>query len=133
MMQTLLAAGTRLAELLRAENEALTALDMKAAAAIAPLKAQAAEAFAAAYAVATRTGSKAEGPQRAAIETLAERLRRLSEDNKRLLERGIALQARVIETIARAALPTAAPPTYGAAGYRAMPRMPSAMALSARV
>lgn len=132
MMQSLLTAGLRLAEALRAENEALSALDMARAAAIAPGKIKASDAFAAAFAAAKRQGDKAEGPEREVAEQLALRLKTLSEENRRLLERAIALQSRVIETIAGAALPAATPATYGAAGLRARPMQANALSFSAR-
>ena len=50
MMDTLILAGQRLAEALRAENEALAALDLARAASLANGKIAASDAFAAAYA-----------------------------------------------------------------------------------
>jgi hypothetical protein len=115
MMQSVMIAAQRLAEALRAENEALARLDLQEAATLAAPKRQAADAFAAAYDAARRTGSKAEGAERAAAEEVAGRLRDLSAENRRLLERAIDLQSRVIETIAGAARP-AATGTYGERG-----------------
>ena len=132
MMQALLTAGLRLAEALRAENEALSALDMTRAAAITPGKIQASDAFAAAFAASKRQGSRAEGPEREIAEQLATRLKTLGDENRRLLERAISLQSRVIETIAGAALPAATPATYGAAGLRLRTHAPTALTLSAR-
>ncbi|MBE9606185.1 hypothetical protein IAI18_15075 [Acetobacteraceae bacterium H6797] len=132
MMQALLTAGLRLAEALRAENEALSALDMARAAAVTPGKIQASDAFAAAFAASKRQGVKAEGPEKEIADQLAQRLAKLGEENRRLLERAISLQSRVIETIAGAALPASTPATYGAAGLRARAPHATALALSAR-
>jgi flagellar biosynthesis/type III secretory pathway chaperone len=115
MMQPLIVAAQRLSEALRAENEALARLDLNSAAALALPKQQASDAFAAAFDAANRTESKAVGPDRAKAEELAGRLRDLGAENRRLLERAIALQSRVIETIAGATRP-AGPGTYGERG-----------------
>ena len=132
MIQALLNAGQSLAEALREENEALAKLDLSRASTLATAKLQASDAFAAAYGAATRTGSTAQGDLRQAAETLALRLRSLTEENRRLLERAIGLQSRVIETIAGAALPASRPTTYGGMGYRAMPRQAPSLAFAAR-
>lgn len=131
MMQSLLIAGVRLAEALRAENEALVALDLPRAAGLAPAKQQATDAFAAAYAACAKTGARAEGPTRQATRDLTERLGALGLENRRLLERAISIQSRVIETIAGAALPR---PTagYGAAGRRTSPRATPSLAVATR-
>jgi len=115
MIEPLMLAAQRLVEALRAENEALARLDLAAAGELAVTKRQAADAFASAYDVAHRTGSRAEGADRARAEEVALRLRELTTENRRLLERAIALQSRVIEAIAGAARPPG-PGTYGARG-----------------
>ncbi|MBU8537649.1 hypothetical protein [Falsiroseomonas tokyonensis] len=115
MMQPLIVAAQRLTEALRAENEALARLDLTSAAALARPKQQASDAFAAAYDAASRTDSKAQGADRARVEELALRLRDLGAENRRLLERAIDLQSRVIETIAGATRPSG-PGTYGDRG-----------------
>ena len=115
MIDALMTAAQRLVEALRAENAALVRLDLAAAAELATAKRQAAEAFAAAYAAAQRSGSRAEGEARRRAEEIAVHLRDLTAENRRLLERAIALQSRVIETIAGALRP-AGPGTYGARG-----------------
>jgi hypothetical protein len=132
MMDAVIDAGTRLADALKAENEALAALDLGRAAAMASAKMQASEALAAATAAATRTGLKAMGEERGTTAALAERLQLLGSENRRLLEHAIALQSRVIETIASAALPRAAAPGYGAMGRTRMLRQPPPLAVSAR-
>jgi hypothetical protein len=115
MIEPLMLAGQRLVEALRAENEALAKLDLATAGDLAITKRQAADAFAAAFDAANRTGSRADGPDRARAEEIALRLGDLTAENRRLLERAIELQSRVIETIAGAAKPTG-PGTYGARG-----------------
>ena len=132
MMDTLLAAGDRLASALLAENEALARLDLPGAAGLSGAKMQATDAFAAAFAAASKVGARPEGAaQRDGARDMAARLETLGAENKRLLQRAIAVQSRVIETIAAAALPRAANPVYGAAGRRpAAPRQAPAMALA---
>jgi hypothetical protein len=134
MMDTLLAAGDRLADALRAENEALARLDLPGAAGLAGAKMRATDAFAAALTAASKTGARPESPaERQGAQRMTERLETLGAENKRLLQRAIAVQSRVIETIAGAALPRAADPVYGAAGRRpAAPRQAPAMALALR-
>ncbi len=134
MMDALIAAGLRLAEALRAENEALAALDLSRAASLTGAKIQASDAFAAACAAATKTGTRADGPVRQTATELAVRLQSLSAENRRLLERAIAIQSRVIETIAGAALPKQAPPGYGALARRPLGQRqpPAALALATR-
>ena len=119
MMDALILAGQRLAEALRAENEALAKLDLPRAATLASTKIAASDAFAAAYAAQAKHGVAPEGPVRQATEILTRRLEELGKENRRLLERAIALQAKVIETIAGAALPHAQPVTYTTGGRRA--------------
>ncbi|MDN3567387.1 hypothetical protein ACFQY5_29060 [Paeniroseomonas aquatica] len=133
MMDALLAAGQRLAEALRAENEALAALDLPGAARLATLKMQAADAFAAAFATARKTGARMDGPERQAAAELTDQLQSLGEENRRLLERAIAIQSQVIETIAGAALPRSGTGSYGAAGRPAAGRQPPALAMTTRI
>ena len=134
MMDTLLAAGGRLADALLAENEAQARLDMPGAAGLSGVKMRATDAFAASFAAASKVGARPEGDaQRDGAREMAARLEALGTENKRLLQRAIAVQSRVIETIAAAALPRAANPVYGAAGRRpASPRQAPAMALALR-
>jgi len=131
MIDTLILAGHRLAEALRAENEALAALDLPRAARLAGPKITASDAFAAAYAAQAKHGSAPEGPVRQAATLLAGRLDELGRENRRLLERAVALQSRVIETIAGAALPKAQVQGYAPVGRAAAAR-PPALAISAR-
>ena len=70
----------------------------------------------------------APAPQRAPPQRMARRLQALAMENKRLLERAIAVQGRVIGVIARAATAATAPAGYGPARGR----RPAAMAFVAR-
>ncbi len=131
MLEPLMLAAVRLADALRAENAALARLDLPAAAELATAKRQASDAFAAAFDAAHRTGLQATGPDRARAEEIAGHLRELTAENRRLLERAIALQSRVIETIAGAARPKG-PGTYGALG-RAQEGRPAPVSVLSRV
>jgi len=134
MMQRLIAAGLRLAEALRAENEALAALDLSRAAVLAATKIQAAEGFAAAHAACVKADARVAPSERDAAERLAAALATLAAENRAALERAIALQSRVIETIAGAAGAAARRGlAYGAGGQAAAPRQAPALALSARL
>jgi hypothetical protein len=117
MIEAVMHAAQRLLDALRAENEALARLDLAAAAELSRGKRQAADAFEAAYAAATKSGARAAGAERSHAEAVAIRLRDLTAENRRLLERAIDLQSRVIETIAGAARPQG-PGTYGARGHQ---------------
>ena len=133
MMDSLILAGHRLAEALRAENEALAKLDLSRAATLASSKIAASDAFAAAYAAQAKHGVAPDGPVRQAAAVLTRRLEELGQENRRLLERAVSLQSRVIETIAGAALPKAQPQGYGPGGGRPSGARAPALALSARV
>ena len=132
MMNSLIAAGLRLAEALRAENEALASLDLPKAAGLADHKIQASDAFAAAFQAAVKLGAKAQGPERQTTQELTTRLETLGAENRRLLERAISIQSRVIETIAGAAIPRSVPGGYGAYGQRTVPKQPPALAVARR-
>ena len=133
MMDTLILAGQRLAEALRAENEALARLDLPRAATLANSKIAASDAFAAAFAAQAKHGAAPDAPVRQAAAVLTRRLEELGRENRRLLERAVSLQSRVIETIAGAALPKAPVQGYAPAGSRGASVRPPALALSARV
>jgi hypothetical protein len=132
MMDAVIAAGERLAEALRAENEALAALDLTRAAALATRKLQATDAFAAATAAAAKHDARPEGAARATTERLAASLAALGAENRRLLEEAIAIQSRVIEAIAGAAAPRPPAPGYGATGRRRPGAEAQAMAVATR-
>ncbi len=130
MTPELINAVERLADTIARENAALGALDLAGAAGMLAEKTAAIAAFNAADDQARRTGPYMEaGRQRAETLKQAERLRTLAAENRRLLERAIAVQARVIGTIVAGAKPAAQ--RYGATGglHRGSP---GAMALSSR-
>jgi hypothetical protein len=105
------------------ENAALAALDLVSAGGFLAAKRAATEALA-------RAGEADPGtmPDLA----VAERLRDLAAENRRLLERAIAVQGRVIAVVARATPRSAVMPRYGANGGLARTGRPAAVALSAR-
>lgn len=133
LLAALLIAGQRLAEALRAENAALSALDLGRAATLAEAKIRATDAFAGAQTAAARAGARASGNVAGAIAALAADLGTLGEDNRRLLQRAVSIQSRVVEAIAGAAAPRASPgPRYGATGQRALVQQAAALALQLR-
>jgi len=116
MTDELLHAAASLADILARENTALATLDLAAAAALVTEKHLAADAFAAAHA----RLAAADTPRyvkRDALGATALRLRDLAADNRRLLDRALAIQARVLDIIAQA-VPRASSqaPRYGAEG-----------------
>ena len=114
-------AGAALAETLEAENLALTALNLPQVGAMVARKQRALDDLAAAAA-------RANTQSHHAADRVSRRLQALALENKRLLERAIAAQGRVIEVVARAAASAEAPTGYGPArGQR-----PAAFALSAK-
>lgn len=122
----LLAAAMALADILAAENEALAGMNIPAAIALVASKQTATDRLLAAR----EHGSL---PPTAEAIAAAERLRILAEDNRRLLERAMVAQKRVLACIA-AAVPAAMARQqgYGATGTTAAKRMPPPVALSAR-
>ena len=128
MTPALIDSAVQLADVLARENAALAALDLAQAASMVPEKTRAAAAFTAEQARLNDAATPA--AQSELARQVAARLKGLAEENRRLLERGIALQGRLIGCIARA-VPRAAAPRYRAngalAGDRARP-----VALSAR-
>jgi len=116
MTDDLLRTAQTLADILTAENAALAALDIGLATHLLVAKRQAADGFAAAHARLAATGPLPP-PARARLETVAVTLRGAAEENRRLLERAIAVQTSVMDVIARAA-PHAGTqaPRYGAQG-----------------
>lgn len=126
MTASLLTAATRLVQVLTAENAALLALDAPAAAALLEEKLAAARGLAEA---AARRPAARQTPESAG---LALRLRDLAEENRRLLERAILVQSRVLDMVAHAARQGVAQSNgrYGASGAAAADR--GAMALHVR-
>jgi hypothetical protein len=127
MSPALIDAAVQLADALARENEALAALDLPRAAGMLADKQRAGDAFLAAQTL-LPPGAPAE--LGVAAREVAARLGTLAEENRRLLERAIAVQGRVIGTLARAARPETL--GYGAHGGRADAGRPGAIALSAR-
>ncbi len=124
----LLERAERLAAVLAAENAALTVLDLQRVAALAGDKREAADALAA-------TPPGPPSPEsRAQLESCGSRLTILMEENRRLLERAIAVQARVLCIIARAGRREMAhrPTAYGRGGAPVASARPRAMAIMAR-
>jgi flagellar biosynthesis/type III secretory pathway chaperone len=122
MTPELISAVGRLADTLARENILLSALDLASAAGMLAEKTAAIAAFTAADGIAQRTGPyMLAGRQREETIRQAERLRSLAAENKRLLERAIAVQGRVIGTVVAAAKPVTQ--LYGARGgmYRGAP------------
>jgi hypothetical protein len=129
MTTELLDAAAAMAEALAAENAALAALDIGAAVRMYARKRDAAAALAAARATANPTAG-----QRQRAQTLARALLDLTSENKRLLERALYVQGRIMRTLARAAPRAFAPiPRYRADGRIAEANRPLAFALSARI
>jgi hypothetical protein len=131
MMDDLLAAATQLADVIAAENAALVALDLPSAIASSTSKQHAAEAFAAAL---QRQTAPIAPDLRRQVEAMGRRLAALAEENRRLLQRAIAAQARVMEIIARAGRRELAARAnrYGAFGTPVANARPRPIAISAR-
>lgn len=120
MSPVLIAAAVRLARVLEDENRALQSLDMPGAARMLADKQAALGAFVAAQASQRRAGADSAATQ-AAMEhrALAEQLGDLAATNKRLLERAIAVQGRLVGMVAQAAARSQADgPSYRPPGAR---------------
>ena len=104
MSDDMMTAGNVLADTLTVENAALAALDLPRAGAMLARKQRA---------LADLAAMKVTPASHDAAERMARRLRALAVENKRLLERAIAVQGRVIGVIARATTAAAAPTGYG--------------------
>jgi hypothetical protein len=128
-----IAAAGALAEVLTRENAALAATDLAAATAILPEKQHAVAAFTAAVQAASGQGAgDAAGRRRA--EAAATRLQALAAENRRLLERGLRVQGRVLAIVVKA-LPRVSGPAagYGARGTFAARGQIGPALVSARV
>jgi hypothetical protein len=121
MTKDLITAANLLAETLEAENGALSVLDLPRAGAMLERKQRALADLAAAAQILPVSRDPAE--------RVARRLQALAMENKRLPERAICAQGRVIGVVARAAAPAMAPTSYGAARPAGRP---AALALLAR-
>jgi len=137
MTRTMLDAAKALAVTLAEENTALAVLDLKGAAALYPRK-QADTAALVAAAEQTPLGERMteafEAEQRRLARELAQRLRDLAEENRRLLERALQVQGQVLGTVARAVAQATprAQRRYGAGGSLAAPRRQPPVLLSSR-
>ena len=120
-------AAAALAEILARENTALAALDLIAATALLADKSRAIDALAGAHA----RRAAAEGDQKPSF---APALHNLAAENRRLLERALAIQGQVLDIIAQA-VPRASAhaPRYGNSGalVGANRALPVAIAASA--
>lgn len=125
MSAALVEAGLHLADLLAEENRLLAAMDLAAAARLAPIKQAAVQRFSVARQ--DLGTAAAASPEAASLRRLSERLASLAAENRALLERGIAAQARLIDVVAAALRPAAHGYTPPAGGQRA-----PAFALNAR-
>jgi hypothetical protein len=124
MPTLLITAAQRLADILEQENDALRAMDLRRAAGLLAEKT-------AAIGDLTAAGEASSAPTHLSLVTIARRLDGLASQNRRLLERAIVAQQRVIGIVVRAAAAAGkAEPCYGNGRYRA--RVTGPMALSTR-
>jgi hypothetical protein len=123
MPKPLIMLAQRLADVLDRENAALRAMDLRRAVTLLPEKTTA-------IAELTAAGDAAAGPSDPDLVSMAARLDGLAQENRKLLERAIGAQQRVIGIIARAAASVAVAPNYGVRGRRA--HLTGPMALSTR-
>jgi hypothetical protein len=129
MPKSFLMMAQRLADVLDRENDALRTMDLRRTVTLLPEKTAAIAELAAADEA--RSGRPTPGvvsvPDLVSVIT---RVDRLAVENRRLLERAIGAQKRVIGIIARAAASVAVAPGYGMNGRR--DRLTRPMALSTR-
>jgi hypothetical protein len=136
MIDALIETTERLCDVLMAENEALEALDLPAAGALAAEKGRAATALQAIYLAVSGAGAKADGDEEAAaLRAAIDRLALLTRANTALVEQGLALQMKLMRTIARAVplARAAEAPVYQADGSQLPPRPPEAYAFESRM
>ncbi len=130
MIQEFLQSVAALADTLAEENRALAGLDFGRAVMLLETKQRATDAFAAAHHAATPDAMRT---RRSLVEPLVRRLRDLADENKRLLERAVTVQGRVIGAIAGAIPKTiGGAPRYGSRGALADVSRMRPIALSAR-
>jgi hypothetical protein len=109
-------------KLLAEENAALAAMDFARAGALLAPKHAAADALASAW----RTASADDPPQPDLMQ-----LGTLADENRKLLNRAMRVQRRVLELVARAARGTHAATRYGAGGRSTTPNLPRSLATRA--
>ncbi len=127
MTNEVVSAAARLADVLARENAALTAMDLSSAVAMLTEKQEAAALFA-------RCAKELGAAPPPDLAALVLRLSATATDNRRLLERAIAVQGRVNAAVARAisrALASTAP-RYAPPDGPGTPARPAALALSFR-
>jgi len=134
MSETFAGLADRLSDVMAEETEFLDALDLAAAGALLGRKRDAVEALQGA--MASGGGPVAlDAEQADTLRTSIHRMAILAEANRRAIERGLGLQMRLIEAIARAvprARATLAP-VYQADGSQLPPRPPEAYAFLSRM
>jgi hypothetical protein len=113
----------RLADVLTRENVALRAMDLPGAVALLPEKT-------AAIGDLVVSGATVTGEPAPPLIALTRQLDGLAQENRRLLERAIAAQQRVIGIVVRALISVRSEPSYGAKGWHGPRSRP--MALSTR-
>jgi len=129
MNSRLLAAGEVLAELLEAENRALIARDQDAVPQGAAAKSAALARFQDARSAVVAGGVGDERGKLSALEAVLRRLDAAAAENRRLLERAIAVQGRILDIVTNAmTVPIAA---YRPAGRQPGPRGAAPMVIRA--
>jgi hypothetical protein len=132
MNPQLIEAAAALAHVLTLENEALRALDLPRAGSFVSEKTNALQAIT----EAEKAGNSSilSPGQRTRAQAIASQLRTLGEENRRLLERALVVQRRVIGIVTRAVPRAAAErtPRYGSNGALSGLRRPPPVALLAR-
>jgi hypothetical protein len=123
MPKPLIATARLLVDVLERENAALRIMDLRRAAGLLPEKS-------AAIAELTAFGEAPALPPDPGLGVVARQLHALTLENRRLLDRAIVAQRRVIGIIVRAAIATSAGSSYRAPGRPA--RSPGPMTLSTR-
>ena len=133
MIEALIETTERLCDVLAAENTALEALDLPTAGAMASEKGRVTKALQATFLAVSQAALKADGEvQEAALRAAIDRLGQLTHANTDLVEQGLALQMKLMRTIARA-IPrarAAEAPIYQADGSQLPPRPPTAFAFA---
>jgi len=119
MTSELLAAGEALAELLEAENRALIARELDAVPHRTAAKSAALARFQDARSAAVAGGASADMGRLPAVEAMLRRLDGAAAENRRLLERAIAVQGRILDIVTSAMKAPTAP--YRPAGRQPGP------------
>ena len=124
MRKPLIVAAQRLADVLDRENAALRTMDLRKATALLPEKSVA-------VADLTAAGEAGFAPPNPVLIATARRLDNLASENRRLLERAIAAQQRVIGIVVRAVTAAVSEPSYGASARQARATGPIALSTCA--